>query len=136
MIVSAPNFAGQLQPLGEVVDRDHPFGAHQECRLDREQPDRAAAPHRHGIARLDVAVLRRHPAGGQDVAEEQDLLVLDAVVGDHQRADIGKRHADVFRLSARIAAGQVAEAEQRRRGLAVGFAPDVLLVGGVAVLAA
>ena len=42
---------------------------------DREQADRPAAPHRDRVARLDVAVLRGHVAGRQNVGEEQHLLV-------------------------------------------------------------
>ena len=39
--------------------------------LDGELPDRSAAPDRDGIARLDVAVLRGHVAGREDVGEER-----------------------------------------------------------------
>ena len=94
-----------------MVDRDHALGAHQERRLDREQADRAAAPDRDGVAGLDLRILRRHPAGRQDVRQEQHLVVLDAV-GDDDRADVAERHADIFGLAAGIAAGHVAIAEQ------------------------
>jgi hypothetical protein len=64
-----------------MVDRDHPLGAHQDRRLDREQPDRAAAPDRDGVAGLDLGILGRHPAGGQDVGKEQHLVVLETPSG-------------------------------------------------------
>ena len=59
--------AGPLEPLGEAVDRDDPLGAHQPLTLLRHQAHAAAAPHRDGVARLDLAIIRRHVAGGEDV---------------------------------------------------------------------
>src|SRR5690606_32597964 len=44
---------GQLEPMMEVVDRDDPLRPHEERRLDREQANRTAAPHRHRVSRLD-----------------------------------------------------------------------------------
>ena len=44
--------ARHLQPVVEAVDRDHPLRAEQIGALDREQPDRSAAPDRDGVARL------------------------------------------------------------------------------------
>ena len=104
--------------------------------MNREQSHRPAAPDRDRVTWLDLAIFGRHPARGQDVGHEQHLFVLDAVVGDRERADVGVRHADVLGLPARIAAGQVRVAEDARGGLAVGLAPGVLLVGGIAVVAA
>ena len=51
---------GQFQPARIMVDRDHPMRAEHERRLDREQPDRPAAPDRDRIARLDLGIDRRH----------------------------------------------------------------------------
>ena len=101
----------QLQPTREMIDRDYSFGAHQKCRLYREQPDRAAAPDRDDIATFDLGVLRCHPAGRQDIGQEQHLIVLDAV-GDDDRPDIAERHPNIFGLPAGIATGHVAIAEQ------------------------
>ena len=63
------------QPLGEAIDGDHAPRAEQHGARDREQADRPAAPHRDRVARLDVAVLRGHVAGRQNVGEKQHLLV-------------------------------------------------------------
>ena len=71
----------ELEPVRIVVDGDHLARAHEERALHREEPDRAAAPDRDGVALLDVGVLRRHPAGRQDVGEEQHLLVLELPSG-------------------------------------------------------
>lgn len=57
----------QLQPVRIMVDGDHPVRAHDQRGLDREQPDRTAAPDRDRVARLDLGILRCHPAGRQDV---------------------------------------------------------------------
>jgi hypothetical protein len=53
---------------------------------------------------------RRLPSGGEDVAEEQHLLVGEAV-GILDRADVGEGHAHVLRLAAGVAAGEVRVAE-------------------------
>ena len=74
------------------------------CTANR--PTGPAAPDRHGIAGLDLGVLRRHPAGGQDIGEEQHLVVLEPV-GNDDGADIGERHAHIFSLATGIAAGQM-----------------------------
>ena len=108
----------ELEPFGEAIDRDDAFGAEQIGALDRELTDRTAAPDRHRVARLDLAVLGRHVAGREDVGEKQDLLVGEGV-RHLQRSDVGKRDARVFRLAAGIAAVHVRVAEQARRGIAV-----------------
>ena len=125
----------KFEPMREVIDRDDAIRTHQHRRLDREQPDRAAAPDRDDVAGFDVRIFRTHPAGGQDVGQEQHLVVVDAV-GDDDGAVVAERHADIFRLTARIAAGHVAVAEQPRHGMAVQLLRDILVIGGVAVVAA
>ena len=85
---------GEREALGDAVDRDHPVGLEHECALDRELRDRTAAPHRHGVAGLDVAVLGRHVAGGEDVGEEEHLLVGEVRL-DLDRPHVGVRHAQV-----------------------------------------
>ena len=69
------------EALGHAVDRDHLLGAEQHGAADRHLPDRAAAPDRDRVGRLDVALHRGLPAGREDVAEEQHLLVGEAVCG-------------------------------------------------------
>src|SRR5690606_33055923 len=94
-----------------------------------------AAPYRDRITRLDVGILGSHPSGRKDVGQEQDFVVLDAVVRDDQGSHVGERHAHVFGLSARIAAGEMAISEQTRSRLPIKLAPHVLLVRRIAVLA-
>ncbi len=101
----------QRQALGHGVDREHALGAKKEGAADRHLADRAAAPDRDRVAWLDVAELGAHVAGREDVRQEQNLLV--AQMARHlDRADIGKRHAQIFRLAAGIAAQQMGVAEQ------------------------
>jgi len=52
-----------ITPHLVVGDLDS-LGAEQIGAADGEQPDRAAPPHRHGIAGMDVAHLRAHVTGG------------------------------------------------------------------------
>src|SRR3954467_381514 len=54
---------------------------------------------------------------GEDVGEEQDLLVLEVVL-DLDRADVGERHARVLGLAAGVAAGEVRVAEDAGRRVA------------------
>ena len=70
--------ARHVEALGHAVDRDHLLGAEQHRRADRHLADRAGAPDRDRVVRLDVALHRGLPAGREDVAEEQDLLVGEA----------------------------------------------------------
>ena len=71
----------------------------------------------------------RLPAGREDVAEEQDLLVGEAA-RDLDRPDVGVGHAYVFGLPARIAAGQVRVAEQAGRGVAEHLVGHLLVAIG------
>ena len=73
--------AGELEPVRVVVDGDHPRCAHDPRALHGEEADRPAAPDGDGVALLDVGVVGRHPAGRQDVGEEQHLLVRRARPG-------------------------------------------------------
>ena len=102
---------GELQSRGIMIDRDHPVRTQQEGRLDGEQSNRAAAPNRDRVARLDPGILRRLPAGWKNIRKEQDLVVLEPV-GNDDRPDIAERHPDIFGLSPGIAAGQMREPER------------------------
>ena len=48
--------ARHLEPFGHVVDRDHLLGAEHHGAADRELADRARAPDRDRVGRLDVAL--------------------------------------------------------------------------------
>ena len=105
-----PARSRHLQPVGLLVDGDDLRGAEHPGAVHGELADRAGAPHRHHVAGLDVAHLGTHVAGGQDVGEEQHLLVGQVGL-DLQRADVGERHPRVLCLTAREAAGQMRIAE-------------------------
>ena len=104
-------FFGHLQTVVEAVDGNHALGAEHESAADRELADRAAAPDGDRVARLDVAVLRAHVSGRENVGQEEHLLVGNPG-RDLQRAHVGKRHARVLRLSAGVAAHHVGVAKQ------------------------
>ena len=125
---------GQREAVGIMVDGDHLPGAHHDRGLDREQADGATAPDRDGIVGLDFGVFRRHPPGGQDVGKEQHLVIVK-MVGDHDRADIGIGHADIFRLTAPVAAGHVRISEQRRHGVTVELGRHILLFCRIGIFA-
>src|ERR1043165_5391157 len=108
--------AGRLrhrQPLGKPVDADNLLCAEQYRAADRHLSNRTAAPYRDRIARLDVALHGGLPARRENIAEEQQLLVRDAV-RHLDMGRVGEWHAQIFGLTAGIAARQVRIAEQPR----------------------
>src|SRR5688572_21758450 len=114
------------QALGHAVDGDDLPGAEQHRGADGELAHRTGAPHRHRVLGLDVALHGGLPAGGEDVAEEQRLLVGHAG-WNFYRPDIGEWHAHVFRLPAGIAAGEVRVAEQARGAVAEHLVGDLAI---------
>jgi hypothetical protein len=92
---------GHSQALSHTIDRNDASRAEHPGTLHCELPDRAATPHRHRVTRLDPAVLRRHVAGGKDVGQEQHFLVRNPV-RNLDRGHVGKRHAQVLGLTARV----------------------------------
>src|SRR3546814_8022904 len=71
-----PQSACQLKAMGVMVDTDHSFSAHEQRALNGKEANRAAAPYSHCVAFLDVGIVSGHPAGGNDVGQEQNLLVV------------------------------------------------------------
>ena len=65
-------------------------------------------------------MFRRLVGRREDVAEEQDLLVAEAL-GDDDGSDIRVGHAEILGLTAGEAAGDVREAEQAGERVAVGL---------------
>ena len=104
-------FARERKALGHGIDGENASGAEQEGAADRELPDRAAAPDRDRLAAFQVAEIRRHVAGREDVGQEKDLLVAQAV-GNLDRTDIGVGHPQIFGLAAGVAAEKMRVTEQ------------------------
>src|SRR5688572_22370704 len=67
-------FRGESQSFGKSIDCDHAFRAEQIGAPNREKTDWATAPDRHGIARLNVAILRGHISRRENVREKEHLL--------------------------------------------------------------
>jgi hypothetical protein len=120
---------GHAEPLGQAIDRDHLFRAEQDRAADRELADRPRAPDRDRVGGLDVALHGALPAGRENVAQEQHLLVGQAR-GHFDVRRIRERHAQIFGLPARIAAGQVSVAEQARGGVAEHLVRQLLVAVG------
>ena len=106
-----PGLPRHGEALGHGVDGDHPLGPQQEGAADGELRHRAAAPDGDGVAGFDLAELGTHVAGGEDVGQEEDLVVGE-VVGHLDGAHVGVGDAQVFGLAARVAAQGVGVAEQ------------------------
>src|SRR3546814_20742766 len=86
--------------MGVMVDTDHSFSAHEQRALNGKEANRTAAPYSHGVAFLDVGIVSGHPAGGNDVGQEQNLLVVHPF-RHHDGAYIGKRATDILRSEER-----------------------------------
>ena len=103
--------ARHRHPLGHAIDGDDASSAEHPGALDGELTDRSTPPDGHGVALLDLGVLRAHVAGGEDVGEEEDLLVGQVGL-DLETTDVGVGHAEILGLTARVAAAQVRVAEE------------------------
>ena len=93
---------------------------------DRHLADGTAAPDRHGVGRLDVALDGALPARRKDVGQEEKLLVGNAL----RHLDVGRvgeGDAQIFGLPAGVAAGQMGVAEQARRRMAEGRVAERLV---------
>ena len=66
------------QTFRKAIDGHDLLGAQKKGAANRHLADRAAAPDRDGIGWFDLALRRGLPAGGENVAKEQDLLVRQA----------------------------------------------------------
>jgi hypothetical protein len=71
--------------------------------FDRKLPDRTAAPDRNRLAALDVAEIRGHVPGRENVRQEKNLFVREPVL-DLYRTNIRVRHPKIFGLTACVAA--------------------------------
>ena len=89
-----------------MIDGEDACGSEQPGGLHGKEAHRAAAEDHHGLAALDLPHLGSLIPGGEDVAEEEDLLLIH-VVGNLHRSDVGERHAHVLRLATLVAAGDV-----------------------------
>src|SRR4051794_2819565 len=115
-----------FQALRQMIDGNHLLGTKQNGAADRHLTDGTAAPDRNGIGRLDVALDSGLPSGREDVTEEENLLVRDTIRHLDVRR-IGKGNAEIFGLSARIAAGQMRVAEQACRSMTEHLVSEILL---------
>src|SRR5215216_2923181 len=58
-----------------VVERDHFSCAKQKCATNRELADGSATPDGDGIVGLRLGVLDGHVSGGENVGEENELMI-------------------------------------------------------------
>jgi hypothetical protein len=120
------------EPLRHTIDAYDASSAQQPSAHDCHLADRPAAPHRDRVAGSDVGILGCHPARGQDIGQEEHLVVAQAGV-DVDRAMIGMRHADKLGLPAGVAAVQMGIAEQAGAGLAMQLLQLLgVRIGGIA----
>ena len=93
-----------------MVDREDGFHAQHAGACRCHQAHRPGAVNCQAVARPDAGVHHGLAARGQDIAQEQHLLVIQRV-GNADRADVCLRYAHIFGLPARHAAVQVGIAE-------------------------
>ena len=104
--------------------------------LDREQPHGPAAEHGDVVARVDLGEIRAEVAGGEDVGDEDRLVIAD-LLGKLHHADVRQRDPGQFRLQPVKRPGRLGPAEERGAGLlAVGVGVVALgVVAGPAIRA-
>src|SRR5690554_3572186 len=102
---------GHGQPLWHIVDHDHLPGSQQNGTAHAELTHRSRPPNGYGIAGFDIALHRRLPASGKDIAKKQYLLVAERI-GHLDVGAVGVRHPHILRLAAGIATGQMRIAKQ------------------------
>ena len=74
-----PELPGELQPAPDHVDGEDARRAEELCAHESHQAHRPGPDHGDGVARADHRALGGEHAGGEDVADEDRLLVADAV---------------------------------------------------------
>ncbi|GAC1614936.1 MAG: hypothetical protein NVS4B5_04100 [Vulcanimicrobiaceae bacterium] len=89
-------------------------GAEQERALDGEESDGAAAPDGDDVAGLDLAIFSGLVTRGQDIGEEEYLLVRQCG-RDLEEIRVGKDDARAFGLAAGITAERMRVAVQTGR---------------------
>src|SRR6201996_5973866 len=119
-IVSAPDVRANASRSGTLSIAMTRAAPSINALSDAELSYRAAAPDRDDVGGLDLAVVSGHPAGREDVAEKERLLVAHAV-RDHDRRDVRIRDAYVFRLAAGVGSGKMRVAKQARGRIAKGL---------------
>ncbi|MCY1407496.1 hypothetical protein D9M71_228000 [compost metagenome] len=125
---------GHAQAVVMPVDGEDPRRAHQPRAGDGELAHRAAAEHRHRVPRRDLGQAGAEVAGGEDVGEQDRLVVAD-VAGQPDQADVGVGYPRHLRLQAVERAGHGGAAIEGGAGvLAVGVGVVALrVVAGPAV---
>src|SRR4051812_10364428 len=95
---NGPAGLGHAEPFRDAVNRDDLPGAQEDRAADGHLPHRAAAPYRHGIGRFDVALQGGLPAGRENVAQEEGLLVRERI-RDFDMRGVRERYAQVLSLA-------------------------------------
>src|ERR1700722_5593543 len=86
-------------PLRYGFNGDDALGPENLGGLDREKADGTRAPDRYNLAALDARLFGGLIAGGENIGEEEQFLVLHSVRRLHG-GHIGHWHTDVFGLAA------------------------------------
>ena len=97
--------AREREPLGHAVNGDHAVGPERGRRSGSRSGRPVRGPDGDDIARPNTALLCGLVPRWQNVRQENDLLVLEAIWHLH-RPDVGIRHPDILGLSTGVAAIQ------------------------------
>ena len=106
----APKDSASFEALLDGVDRHHVRRARGLRGLHGAEPHRPEAEHRGRVARADVHLVDRVPAGAHHVAREQGDVVGHPLGHPPQR-DVGVRHEHLLGLGALERAERLAVAE-------------------------
>src|SRR5579872_491190 len=102
----------------DTIDCNHALCAKQKCAADCKLADWATSPNRDHVTRLDLAILRRHVAGGKNIRQKQYLLVIESI-RHFERPNIYEWHPRELCLSTGIATHHVGITEKTGAGITV-----------------
>ncbi len=99
-----------------AVDGEHPASAQQLGAGNGELAHRAAPEHRHGVAAAHLGHLGAEVAGGEDVREQNRLIVAD-LRWQFDQPDVGERDTGLLSLQTMEWSGGLRTAIERGAGL-------------------
>jgi hypothetical protein len=115
-MTSAPLHPRHVEARRDAIDRDDATSAEQERARDDELADRTTTEHRDRVAGDDPSEARAEVCSGQDIREEDGVVVGDLVRQLH-RSDVCERHVYELGLHAVEAAAVLRPSVIGRAGL-------------------
>jgi hypothetical protein len=89
---------GQREPVRSLVHHEDLRGAAEDGAVRGHQPDRPGAEDRHGVPGADAGELGAVVAGGEDVGQHGEVVLVLGAGGQLEEVEVSPRHAQVLGL--------------------------------------